>query len=82
MNNDKQLSELKMAKEISTQNPKRAFEIANQVLENAQNGCNVNIINEAYFHMAYACRVMSEYSRGLEYAFNAMDILAAASKTT
>lgn len=62
------------AKKLALENPKKSFEIAKAVKEIADaNGLEVQKAY-AYFHMSYACRVMSEYSNGLDYAFKALEI--------
>lgn len=62
------------AKKLALENPKKSFKLAKKVKEIAETqGLEVQKAY-AYFHMSYACRVMSEYSNGLDYAFRALDI--------
>lgn len=77
LNRDLLIDKLSQSKSISTQDPFKSFEIAEKVLVIAKKEkCN-SLIAEAYFHMAYACRVMSKYSNALEYAFLAIQIFNA-----
>jgi len=62
------------SKKLALENPKKSFEIAKGVKEQAEKkGLEIQKAY-AFFHMSYACRVMSEYSNGLDYAFRALDI--------
>ena len=54
--------------------PKSSYSLANQALGLAQEYGLDKWRAFAMFHMAYACRVMSDYSNGLILAFKALDI--------
>ena len=65
---------LEDSKKLALENPKKSFVIATDAFRLAENN-NLEIQKAySYFHMAYACRVMSDYSNGLNYAFKALDI--------
>lgn len=63
---------LSESKSLSTKNPFRSYELAEEVLIIAKKQQYKLIEAEAYFHMAYACRVMSKYMLALEYALLAL----------
>lgn len=54
--------------------PKSAYELANQALNLAVQFKLTKWEGYALFHMAYACRVMSDYANGLTLSFKALDI--------
>jgi diguanylate cyclase (GGDEF)-like protein len=62
------------SKELALENPGKSYELAVRAYELAKkNGFEIEK-GQAYYKMAYACRVMSNYSNGLDYAFKALDI--------
>ncbi len=65
---------LEHSKKIANQNPQESYDHAKSALELSK--ATHQPLSYAYslFHMAYACRVMSDYSRGLELAFQALEI--------
>lgn len=68
------LDTLHSAKNLATKDPQKSFRVAKDVLDQCQEDNCRYLVAEAYFHMAYACRVMSEYANGLEYSFKAKEI--------
>lgn len=68
------INTLKEAKELASSNPQKSYEMAKKVLKQAEDNGYKRIEGEAYYHMAFACRVMSEYASGLDYSFKAMEI--------
>lgn len=54
--------------------PKKAYELADQARTLALTHFLKREEGYALFHMAYACRVMSEYANGLTLSFKALDI--------
>lgn len=67
---------LTISKSLATSDPKMSFSQAEKALQISKNN-NLEVQQgHSLFHMAYACRVMSEYSKGLRYAFDALDILS------
>ncbi|MBI9014354.1 MAG: diguanylate cyclase [Clostridiales bacterium] len=65
------------SKNLALENPKKSFAIATEAFQLAELHNLVIQKAYAYFHMAYACRVMSDYSNGLIYAFKALEIFKA-----
>ena len=65
---------LEESKRLALENPKDSYQLALKVLKIAKANRLETEIGFAYFHLAYACRVMSEYSNGLEYALSALNI--------
>ena len=63
------------AKMYALKEPQRAYQSAKKALEHA-NGVKPNQA-QAYFYMAYACRVMSDYVKGLSNALKALDLFEA-----
>lgn len=63
------------------EDPAKSYEIARGACEIAEK--NNLVIETAYAHycMAYACRVMSDYTNGLNYAFKALDVFEEHLKT-
>ena len=62
------------SKELALENPGKSYDLAVRAYELAEkNGLEIEK-GQAYYKMAYACRVMSDYSNGLDYAFKALDI--------
>ncbi|MCH4888536.1 GGDEF domain-containing protein [Acidaminobacter sp. JC074] len=64
------------AKKLSLRNPEKSYEIAKSSLALTVNDHEVA---RCYFHMAYACRVMSNYTEGLKHAMYALDLFEKAS---
>lgn len=63
------------SRKYASEDPKHSFELAEEAFRHADS-LHLNIEKGfALFHMAYACRVMSDYSNGLKYAFDALEIL-------
>lgn len=67
--------ELIRSKRLASGDPKRSFATAEMVLELSSKHQLRLISGQALFHMAYACRVMSDYGKGLNYAFQSLDLL-------
>lgn len=65
---------LEDSKKLALENPKKSFAIATDAFQLAKENDLIVQKAYAYFHMAYACRVMSDYSNGLNYAFKALEI--------
>lgn len=61
--------------------PKSAYALAGEALRLAQEYGLDKWRGFAMFHMAYACRVMSDYANGLILAFKALDIFEAIDDT-
>lgn len=59
------------------QDPKKSFEIAQKAYKIAKESGFELEVGNAYFCMAYSCRVMSDYSNGLKHALRALDIFEA-----
>lgn len=59
---------------IAQENPKKSYEMAQKALGLAEKRELISEVGNAYYCMAYACRVMSNYTDGLNYAFKALDI--------
>jgi len=65
------------SKKYASEDPMYSFELAEEALRHAD-ALHMNVEKGfALFHMAYACRVMSDYSNGLKYAFSSLEILKA-----
>lgn len=64
--------QLEKSKQIALEDPERSFELASKVLESALESNLIWEIGQSYFCMAYACRVMSNYTDGLRYAYNSL----------
>ncbi len=65
------------SKKYASEDPMHSFELAEEAYEHAD-ALHMNVEKGfALFHMAYACRVMSDYSNGLKYAFDSLEILKA-----
>jgi len=63
------------SKELAYGQPNKAFGCAEQAYKIAD---ELNLLDEkgyALFYMAYACRVNSEYTQGLKYAYQSYEIL-------
>lgn len=67
--------ELIRSKRLASEDPKSSFDIAQGVYQTSQTHQMQLVQGQALFHMAYACRVMSEYGKGLNYAFQSLDFL-------
>lgn len=67
---------LMKSKELATSDPKTSFSHAEKALQISKNNKLEIQQGHSLFHMAYACRVMSEYSKGMRFAFDALDILS------
>jgi len=68
---------LTASKKHAFEDPVKAFELAKEALRHADS-LHMDVERGfALFHLAYACRVMSDYSNGLKYAFDALEILKA-----
>lgn len=65
---------LEKSQKIALENPTKSYKLAVQALEQAEKQGRALESGQAYFRMAYACRVMSEYTEGLENAFRALNI--------
>jgi hypothetical protein len=65
------------SRKYASEDPKHSFDLAEEAFRHADS-LNLNVEKGfALFHMAYACRVMSDYSNGLKYAFDALELLKA-----
>ncbi len=62
------------AKKVVMDSPEASFDLSKEALEMAISENNPLREAAARFEMAYACRVMSNYSLGLELAFKALEI--------
>jgi diguanylate cyclase (GGDEF)-like protein len=65
---------LEQSKNIATQNPQESYDLAKKAMDLSKATHQPLSYGYSLFHMAYACRVMSDYSHGLEYAFQALEI--------
>ena len=59
------------SKKLALENPQKSYKLAKKALEYATNEVETG---KCYFHMAYACRVMSDGTKGLKYALLALEI--------
>ncbi|SHI93567.1 diguanylate cyclase (GGDEF) domain-containing protein [Dethiosulfatibacter aminovorans DSM 17477] len=65
---------LSESKDLALENPRKSYDLAVKAYELAERyGLEIEK-GMACFKMAYACRVMSDYSNGLDYALKALDI--------
>ncbi|MBE0451663.1 MAG: diguanylate cyclase, partial [Clostridia bacterium] len=65
---------LEQSKLLATQNPQESYDLAKKAMDLSKSTHNPLSYGYSLFHMAYACRVMSDYSKGLELAFQALEI--------
>ena len=65
---------LSESKDLALENPGKSYDLAIRAFELAERHDFEIEKGQAYYKMAYACRVMSDYSNGLDYAFKALDI--------
>jgi len=68
-------AEILKSKELAFQDPKKSFELAKEAYELSKIHCLEIEEGLSLFQMAYACRVMSKYSEGLNFAFKSLDIM-------
>jgi len=59
------------SKKLALENPQKSYQLAKNALEYATDDVETG---KCYFHMAYACRVMSDGTKGLKYALLALEI--------
>jgi diguanylate cyclase (GGDEF)-like protein len=62
------------SKNLALENPKESYKLSYMALTIAEKNNLKSEKGYALFQMAYACRVMSDYSNGLDYAFKALDL--------
>lgn len=75
MNNNAHIEELLIrSKQIAVENPQESYDFAKEAMELSKAAHQALSYGYSLFHMAYACRVMSDYSQGLELAFQALEI--------
>ncbi len=65
---------LKEAKSLAKLNPFKSYELAEEALGIAKTHNYTLEIANAYYHLSYACRVMSDYVNGLSYALKSLEI--------
>jgi len=65
---------LEEAINIAQKDPQKSCEIAREAIEIAEGNNLKSETGHAYYCMAYACRIMSNYTNGLDYAFKALSI--------
>lgn len=65
---------LNQSKKISTENPQKSIELSKNALKMAKENNLEKEEGYALIHMAYACRVISDYVNALKYSFDAINI--------
>jgi len=71
---DRMRSILEESIKIAQEDPMKSYEMARGVFDEAEKEDLVLEMGNANYCMAYACRVMSNYTKGLNYALSALDI--------
>ena len=65
---------LDKSKKIALEDPAKSYDLSKMAFKFAEEKGMRFEMGRAYFNMAYACRVMSDYTDGLKYAYNALNI--------